>query len=161
MEDSMSVHGSLKYLAPEELLKRKGIDKREIVTMRSDIWKFGLILLQLWSRRMALKDWTEKKLEDYGLLKRFPKDLIPVATWQPTGINILIRACLELKGRPIASTIIDALKDLGKVTPQSLYNYEEEEQDHTYFSQRQPCRYGKDCYRKNPAHKEQFSHPGD
>ncbi|XP_022097315.1 aprataxin and PNK-like factor isoform X2 [Acanthaster planci] len=26
---------------------------------------------------------------------------------------------------------------------------------------REPCRYGKKCYRKNPLHKEEFAHPGD
>jgi len=26
---------------------------------------------------------------------------------------------------------------------------------------RAPCKYGEQCYRRNPAHKEEYSHPGD
>lgn len=26
---------------------------------------------------------------------------------------------------------------------------------------RVPCKYGESCYRRNPAHKAEFSHPGD
>ncbi len=26
---------------------------------------------------------------------------------------------------------------------------------------RVPCKYGEQCYRRNPAHKEEYSHPGD
>ncbi|CAF1557126.1 unnamed protein product, partial [Adineta steineri] len=26
---------------------------------------------------------------------------------------------------------------------------------------RRSCRYGRDCYRKNPEHREEFAHPGD
>ena len=26
---------------------------------------------------------------------------------------------------------------------------------------RKPCEYGEKCYRRNPAHKMEFSHPGD
>lgn len=28
-------------------------------------------------------------------------------------------------------------------------------------NKRIPCKYGDSCYRRNPAHKEEFSHPGD
>jgi serine/threonine protein kinase len=106
--DSMAIdpdgkpRGTINWMAPE-VLRGKSFDEK------SDIWGFGIVLWELFTRQLPYQNWTREEVIQYVTIK---KEKLPIPFVVEDSIQKLYLSCLEWNSadRPSFANILDQIQ---------------------------------------------------
>ncbi|CAF4758551.1 unnamed protein product [Rotaria sp. Silwood1] len=157
------------YFASPEFLHRnsKNIMSRRL-HKKSDAWAAGVMFYLLFCGGLPWKDQYE--YENFCN----DKDAKDVAVPEDGGYKMIIELLLkknpddrssakdtlmQLKAHPVPNDVRQGLVQLAR--PGHYAGGSDRSSTRDTSGPIRPCRYGRECYRKDPDHRAQFAHPGD
>ncbi len=101
LHQTTSTIGPFRIMAPENFSDR-------IYSTKSDVWSFGLCLVEIYSRKRVWEEQTPFEVMSAVVLRR---ETVPVPVECPTGVSKLLKSCwfYEANYRPSMKEIIEFL----------------------------------------------------